>query len=651
MLSRRTAVLLLALSLAGAPEAFSQAPAPATGPFLPTGTLQGVRLTQLAEGLSPVTSIGSPGGDSRLFLTLRDGRVMILKGSTTRKPPFLDLSGQVNLRDEGGLLSLAFHPRYAETGFFFIFYTDKRGDAVVARYKVSASDPNRADPASARILLKVVQPFRSHNGGQVRFGPDGYLYTAFGDGGSAFDPNCAAQKPDSLLGKMVRIDIDQNVSAPPYYGIPAGNPFRGPGNPPDEVWASGFRNPFRFSFDRETGDLWLGDVGQNQREEVDFQPASSRGGENYGWKVMEGTRCSTNDACPASTPACGSTAYTMPVLEFDHGLGCSVTSGVVYRGTRIPELRGAYVFGDFCSGTVWAAFREGTGLKVYTLADRAPQLAYVGEDATGEIYLATLSGRLFVPSRGTVTGPIDVVGLYDPSTSQFHLKKANTEAAGEDAFRFGPRPGRGPWIPLAGDWNGDGKSTTGFYDPATAVFRFKNTLGSGASDVLLAVDAPSANVQPVVGDWDGDGKDTVGLYDTTTGMFHLKNTLTGRGFDSAFVLPRENQESILVAGDWEGDGSDFPGFYNPVTNKFLLFLQNSGGQAGVIPIGVSFGPQVQNALPVTGDWDGDGKDGLGLYDPASALFRLKNAVTLGNPDFQFRAGPRNGGWKPIAGVW
>ena len=645
---RRIALAVLLFLFAGAPTAVSQAPAPATGPFLATGTLQGVRLTQLKQDLGPVTSVAVTGAgtDSRLFLTLRDGRIVILNGSTVRKPAFLDLGGQINLRDEGGLLSLAFHPRYAETGFFFIFYTDKRGDSVVARYKVSASDPNRADPASARTLLKVAQPFRSHNGGQVRFGPDGYLYTAFGDGGSAFDPNCAAQKPDSLLGKMVRIDVDQNVSAPPYYGIPAGNPFRGPGNPPDEVWASGFRNPFRFSFDRQTGDLWIGDVGQNHREEVDFQTASSRGGENYGWKVMEGTLCSATNACPASTPACGSTAYTAPVLEFDHGLGCSVTSGVVYRGTRIPELAGAYVFGDFCSGTVWAAFREGTGLKVYTLADRAPQLAYIGEDASGELYFATLAGRLFIPSRGTVTGPMDLVGLYDPSTSQFHLKKANTETAGEDAFRFGPRPGRGPWIPLAGDWNGDGKSTTGFYDPATAVFRFKNTLGSGASDVILAVDAPSSNLRPVVGDWDGDGKDTVGLYDVTTGIFHLKSTLIGRSFDSTVTLGTPGQNQIPIAGDWDGDGNDSAGLYDPAASQFLLLGLSPSGTSTI-----SFGPVGRNALPVTGDWDGDGKDGIGVYDPASALFRLKNALTAGNPDLQFRAGPLNGGWKPIAGVW
>jgi glucose/arabinose dehydrogenase len=641
----RPVVFAVLLSL-GALSAFAQAPGPSKGPFTAAGTLPGVRLNLLKDGLSPVTSVGSTGigTDSRLFLTLRDGRIVILNGTVVKAQPFLDLRAQININDEGGLLSLAFHPRYSENGFFFLFYTNKSGDAVVARYKVSATDPDKADPASARTLLSVSQPFGNHNGGQVQFGPDGYLYAAFGDGGLAFDPNCAAQNPAKLLGKMVRIDIDQNVSRAPYYGIPASNPFRGPGNPPDEVWASGFRNPWRFSFDRETGDLWIGDVGQNHREEIDFQPAASQGGENYGWKVMEGTLCSTTNACPSTTPACNATAYTAPVLEYDHGLLCAVTSGVVYRGSRIPELKGAYVFGDFCTGTVWAAFRDGTGLKAYLLADRAPQLTYIGEDAAGELYFAALNGRLYVPTRGTVGGSPDTVGLYNSTTAQFQLKTANTEAATAQTFRFGPL--RSTWVPLAGDWNGDGKSTPAFYDPATALFRFKNGLGGGAADIILAVDAPSTNVRPVAGDWDGDGKDTVGLYDVTTGLFHLKNSLTGRGFDLTVPLGTPGQDRIPVTGDWNGDGTDSLGLYDPATSQFLLLGLMAGG-----PSTIPFGPTGRNALPVTGDWNGDGKDGIGLYDPASALFRLKQLPASGPPDLQFRVGTRNSGEKPIAGVW
>ncbi len=288
------------------------------GVFTVAGTVPGVSLQQVANGLGPVTSIANA-GDGRLFLTTQTGRILIVENGTPRSQPFLDIRDLITTDGERGLLSVAFHPRYAENGFFFVNYTNLQGNTVIARYQVAAANPNQADPASARILLTIEQPYSNHNGGQLQFGPDGYLYIGMGDGGSGGDPECRAQKPDTLLGKMLRIDVDQNVATPPYYGIPASNPFRGPGAPPDEIWASGVRNPWRFSFDRETGDLWIADVGQNRREEIDFQPASSHGGENYGWKVMEGTICSSRDSCPASTPACDSAAFTPPVLEYDHG--------------------------------------------------------------------------------------------------------------------------------------------------------------------------------------------------------------------------------------------------------------------------------------------------------------------------------------------
>jgi len=234
-------------------------------PFPVAGTVHGVSLQQVASNLGPVTGITNA-GDGRLFLTIRTGRVVILENGSLRPQPFLDIQSLTTTDGERGLLSTAFHPRYAENGFFFIDYTNVQGNTVIARYQVSASDPNRADPASARILLTIEQPFSNHNGGQLQFGPDGYLYIGMGDGGSANDPACRAQKTDNLLGKMLRIDVDQNVATPPYYGIPASNPFRGAGDPPDEVWASGLRNPWRFSFDRQTGDLWIGDVGQDRRE-------------------------------------------------------------------------------------------------------------------------------------------------------------------------------------------------------------------------------------------------------------------------------------------------------------------------------------------------------------------------------------------------
>ncbi|HEV7785447.1 MAG TPA: PQQ-dependent sugar dehydrogenase, partial [Thermoanaerobaculia bacterium] len=323
-------VFFLLIPLAARADSTLSDPLPATGPFTVSGTVPGVDLVQVAHGLDSVTSV-THAGDDRVFLTFRPGRIVIFTGGAVKPQPFLDIRGLVNANGEGGLLSVAFHPHYAENGFLFIDYTNSNLDTVIARYHVSA-DPDQADASSGKILLTIPQPFDNHKGGQLQFGPDGFLYIGMGDGGSGFDPACRAQRTDNLLGKMLRIDVDQNISTAPFYGIPADNPFRGTASPP-EIWATGVRNPWRFSFDRQTGDLWIGDVGQNQREEVDFQPVTSRGGENYGWKVMEADLCSTTDACPASTPPCNSPAYTLPVLEYDHNPHCSITGGYVYRGS------------------------------------------------------------------------------------------------------------------------------------------------------------------------------------------------------------------------------------------------------------------------------------------------------------------------------
>ena len=614
-------------------------------PFPVAGTVQGVSLQEIASSLGPVTGI-THAGDGRLFLTIRTGLIVILENGSPRPQPFLDIQSLTTTDGERGLLSTAFHPRYAENGFFFIDYTNLQGNTVIARYQVSASDPNRADPASARILLTIEQPFSNHNGGQLQFGPDGYLYIGMGDGGSANDPACRAQRTDTLLGKMLRIDVDQNVATPPYYGIPASNPFRGAGDPLDKVWASGLRNPWRFSFDRQTGDLWIGDVGQDRREEIDFQPASSRGGENYGWKVMEGTLCNSSDACPAATPACGSTAYTLPVLEYDHNPHCAVTGGYVYHGHGAPQLRGSYVFGDLCSGVIWAAARSGNGFTVRTVSGQVSLLTTFGEDLTGELYAANLNGQLFRLVGSGPGGTRETVGLYDPQSGKFQLKAANTADGSVTVLRYGPRNNR--WIPIAGDWDGDGRTTEGLYDQATGTFRLKNSTPGGGSDVILQVAAPSTKALPIAGDWTGAGKDTVGLYDPATGTFYLKNSLSGSGFDVTFPFGPVNPALIPLAGDWNGDGVDGVGVFNPATSEFLL-----GGEIEVTqpPLRFVFGPPGRGSLPVVGDWDGDGRDGVGVYDPASAVFRLRNSLTSGDPDAQFRFGPRKQGWKPIAGSW
>ena len=279
---------------------------------------------------------------------------------------------------------MAFHPRYAENRRFFINYTDINGNTVIAQYLRSQNDPNRADPSSVRIILRVDQPFANHNGGQLQFGPDGYLYIGLGDGGSGGDPNNRAQNPADLLGKMLRIDVD---SGDPY-GIPPSNPFVNRNGFRPEIWSLGLRNPWRYSFDRSFGDLWIADVGQGQWEEINFQPRASIGGENYGWRRMEGTHCYNP---PAN---CTDPALVPPVIEYDHSGGaCSVTGGYVYRGTRSPALYGTYIYGDFCNGVIWGAKNDGSGRFVSTVLLDAPfQVSTFGEDVNGEIYVASYGG-------------------------------------------------------------------------------------------------------------------------------------------------------------------------------------------------------------------------------------------------------------------
>ena len=299
-----------------------------------------IALQQLASGLGGITSIVSA-GDSRLFLTIQTGRIVIYDG-TVLPTPFLDITSLVLSGGERGLLSVAFHPQYSENGFFFVYYTNRAGNIEIARLHRSASDPNAADPSSRAVLLTIPHPTNAnHNGGQLQFGPDGYLYIGTGDGGSGNDPPCNAQNDNSPLGKMLRLDVDQNVSTSPFYGIPPSNPQAVAAFPRNLTWAKGLRNPWRFSFDRATGDLWIGDVGQGAWEEIDFQSSASAGGENYGWKVMEGNHCGGGGSsnCPSNPapPPCDSPLYTDPLFEYAHGGGRLLGHGRLH----LPRLAGS----------------------------------------------------------------------------------------------------------------------------------------------------------------------------------------------------------------------------------------------------------------------------------------------------------------------
>jgi glucose/arabinose dehydrogenase len=374
---------------------------------LPSTPVVGLQL--IASGAGSITSITNA-KDSRLFLTIQTGQIRIRSGGSFLATPFLDISSSIACCGEQGLLSVAFHPRYATNGYFFVYYTNAAGNVEIARYQRSASNPNLADPATRAVLLTIPHPgAQNHNGGQLQFGPDGYLYIGTGDGGSGNDPPCNAQNDAVALGKMLRIDVDQNVNVSPFYGVPPSNPFAAQPFPRNITWAKGLRNPFRFSFDRVTGDLWIADVGQSAREEIDFQPQSSAGGQNYGWKVMEGSICGTDDrnGCNPLPPPCGDPSYTGPIYEYDHTFGCSVIGGYVYRGSQDLGLYGSYVYGDFCSGNLW-----GNG---QPLTPTLPNLQTFGEDLSGEIYLGTGGGALYL-----LTHPGPPPPTPTPAARQFH---------------------------------------------------------------------------------------------------------------------------------------------------------------------------------------------------------------------------------------
>ncbi len=346
----------------------------------------GARLTKVADGFSKALLVTAPDNDPRLFVVEQPGRIRIVQPDGSVAPqPFLDISGLVSTGNEQGLLGLAFHPQYASNGRFFVNYTNRAGATIVAQFKVSTANPNVANPASRRRLMAIAQPYENHNGGMVAFGPDGYLYIGMGDGGSAGDPQNRAQNMRSLLGKMLRIDVN-GVTKTRRYVIPKSNPFRGRKGVPPEIFALGLRNPWRFSFDRARGDLWIGDVGQNTREEINFTTANNARAANYGWKRFEGRSRFSSTRLSAGR-------LVQPVAVYDHGQGCSVTGGYVYRGPSIPGLDGQYVFGDFCSGRIWAMTAgptPGKRVEITGSLGASPGNIYgFGEGSDGRMYLAS----------------------------------------------------------------------------------------------------------------------------------------------------------------------------------------------------------------------------------------------------------------------
>ena len=345
-------------------------------------------LRKVAEGLKlPVHVTHADDGSERLFVVEQEGRIRIVRNGASEETPFLDISGRVRCCGERGLLNVAFPPDYTAKQYFYVSYTDKPGDTVISRFRTTA-DPDVADPDSEEVVLLIAQPDQVHNGGRIVFGPnDGFLYIGSGDGGhpTLKDVENRAQNPDTLLGKILRIDVESDATP---YGVPADNPFAQIDGYRGEIWALGFRNPWGFAFDRRTGDLYIPDPGHIRHEEVNFQPAASGGGENYGWNVKEGSRCFDSLTCNAQ-------GFISPVVEYDHVYSCAIVGGAVYRGSDFPELHGVFFYGDFCSGRVWGLKRsvlDSTGsiydgwLSTLPVNAKVP-VSSVGEDEEGNVYV------------------------------------------------------------------------------------------------------------------------------------------------------------------------------------------------------------------------------------------------------------------------
>ncbi len=372
---------------------------------------QNISLDPFANGFSSPIELKNA-GDDRLFVVEQGGRIKILNSDgTTNTTPFLDISGLISSGSERGLLGLAFHPNYASNGYFYVNYTKAGGDTKVSRFTVSTGDPDVADPNSELPIIEYEQPYSNHNGGCVAFGPDGYLYISAGDGGSGGDPENRSQNTSTLLGKLLRIDVD-NPANGNEYGIPTDNPFAGSTSNRQEIWAYGLRNAWKFSFDSANGDIWIADVGQSAREEIN-KAGGSEAGLNYGWRCYEGNIPYNTTGCPNMSE------LTFPVGEYNHSVGFSITGGYVYRGTTYSNIEGYYFFADFGSGLIGTIAPDGTQTINTSLGG---SWAAFGQDVNGEMYLVNYSGAI-----SKLVGEILSVDDFDANNISIYPNPAKNE--------------------------------------------------------------------------------------------------------------------------------------------------------------------------------------------------------------------------------
>ncbi|MBV9959452.1 MAG: PQQ-dependent sugar dehydrogenase [Acidobacteria bacterium] len=570
----------------------------------PEGTITIQTQPLVTTGLtSPVFVTNAHDGSNRLFIVLQGGIIKVLQPGATTPTDFLNITSSVLSGGERGLLGLAFHPQYTSNRRFFVYYT-RTGDAAIqiSEFKVSASNPNVADTTELPII-SVPHPTNSnHNGGTVAFGPDGYLYFGPGDGGSANDPPNNAQNINQLLGKINRIDINVPVGSTTNYVSPPTNPFFGATPGADEIYMVGMRNPYRFSFDRQTGELWIGDVGQGAREEIDIGQL----GGNFGWRTYEGTAC-TNLNAGQCVPA----NFVFPVAEYTHTGGrCSLTGGYRYRGRRGTFPQGAYIYGDYCTGEIFML--QGTTQTL--LLDTTLAISSFGEDEAGEIYVVNLNGGVYKLVNPNAPVPRNVVDDFDgdlksdisvfrPSTGVWYLRQSFTNSL--SAIQFGQS---GDTL-TPGDYDGDGKTDVAVW--RNGVFY---VLNSSNSALTVQSWGQAGDEARVVADYDGDKKTDFAVLrrTATTGdpaVWYIRLSATGGLRTVQWGITGD----AGVTGDYDGDGMNDVTVYRPSTNSYYVQRSRDG-----VLVSQQWGATGDTIVP--GDYDGDAQTDFAVFRASTGVW-------------------------------